>query len=837
MYYCKWILFSLTAFFLLSCVSSQQHIYQQEQTVSQTEKKAVLYDYALLKHLPQKAISYEQQIKPLLARRCVVCHACYDAPCQLKLSSMAGIQRGASKQVVYNPTRLQHAKPQRLFIDAQTTTQWRQRGFFPVLNETHQSAASVANTQHIDAQLNLERSLLYQMVHLKQSHPQPIGDKLDEHLFSFALDRKAYCPKRSEFEDFARRYPQWGMPYAMPNLRPREYQTLVSWIAQGSPDDSRLMISPPIRAQIHKWEAFLNHAGNKWQLVSRYLYEHLFQADLIFATAGQGTTSPVFFRLVRSRTPPGDLLEEIATTRPYDKPNTRRVYYRFRVLPGVPIRKSHKVYYLNDQKLARFQELFITPDYQVNSLPDYDSRLAANPLKTFQDIPALSRYRFLLDDAYFFIEGFIKGPVCRGQIALNVIEDYFWVFFISPEKSFSTINPAFLRQNLDYFHLPAEQKDTLNLFAVWSRYWKQQKHYLRAKIKAFEQLPRLSIQQALDDLWDGSSGSKAYPGDPAQSALTVFRHFDSASVAYGMLDTDGVSNGKGPETAWILDYPLFERIHYLLVAGFDVYGNVGHQLNTRLYMDFLRMEGEDNFLALLPPQARKVLRDEWYQGIRQDMQQLLDMPMDWLAVKKVYGFQQTTPHALKQELYQYLRQKFAPMDQDFQRHNYGRQWVHAKRGLQLPYIKAMVNKINQFHGNTLQYVPEVTFIRIRTGQGQLPVVLTVLNNKAYKHLNTLFDEDNSMNRDYQNDSLLALGWLEGAYPNFFLDLQYKEIPTFLSDFVAIQNEQDFEKLVSLYGVRRSNPDFWSLSDWFYEYQMRAHPLRGGLFDLNRYENY
>ena len=62
---------------------------------------------------------------------------------------------------------------------------------------------------------------------------------------------------------------------------------------------------------------------------------------------------------------------------------------------------------------------------------------------------------------------------------------------------------------------------------------------------------------------------------------------------------DGL-HGDFPETAWIIDYPLFERIHYLLVAGFDVYGNAGHQLNTRIVMDFLRMEGENNFLAFLP---------------------------------------------------------------------------------------------------------------------------------------------------------------------------------------------------------------------------------------------
>jgi len=50
-----------------------------------------------------------------------------------------------------------------------------------------------------------------------------------------------------------------------------------------------------------------------------------------------------------------------------------------------------------------------------------------------------------------------------------------------------------------------------------------------------------------------------------------------------------------------------ECIHYLLVAGFDVYGNIGHQLSTRLYMDFLRMESEFGFLALLPEETRIAL--------------------------------------------------------------------------------------------------------------------------------------------------------------------------------------------------------------------------------------
>ena len=32
---------------------------------------------------------------------------------------------------------------------------------------------------------------------------------------------------------------------------------------------------------------------------------------------------------------------------------------------------------------------------------------------------------------------FIRGPVCKGQIALNVIQDHFWVAFMDPKYDLS----------------------------------------------------------------------------------------------------------------------------------------------------------------------------------------------------------------------------------------------------------------------------------------------------------------------------------------------------------------------------------------------------------------
>src|SRR5688572_30298415 len=62
-------------------------------------------------------LDYWRDVKPVLDNRCVVCHGCYDAPCQLNLASYQGITRGARGDDVY-ASRLLAIEPTRLFFDA-----------------------------------------------------------------------------------------------------------------------------------------------------------------------------------------------------------------------------------------------------------------------------------------------------------------------------------------------------------------------------------------------------------------------------------------------------------------------------------------------------------------------------------------------------------------------------------------------------------------------------------------------------------------------------------------------------------------------------------------------
>ena len=56
--------------------------------------------------------------------------------------------------------------------------------------------------------------------------------------------------------------------------------------------------------------------------------------------------------------------------------------------------------------------------------------------------------------------GFIKGPVCRGQIALDVIEDRFWVAFLAPSDEYDHAMATLLQQDRNLLRLPTGSSNT-----------------------------------------------------------------------------------------------------------------------------------------------------------------------------------------------------------------------------------------------------------------------------------------------------------------------------------------------------------------------------------------
>jgi hypothetical protein len=723
---------------------------------------------------------YPPEVKAIVEQRCMVCHGCYDAPCQLKLDAWAGMQRGASKEIVYDGGRLTAASPTRLFEDAQTVEQWRARGFFPVLNEQAP-----------------DQGVLARMLALKQQHPLPAGGLVPDTI-TLGLDRAQQCTKPEDFDKFAADYPLWGMPYGLPGLGKEEHVTLSRWLAQGTPGVPSA--APPAAAAqtVRRWEAFFNGDSLKQQLMARYMYEHLFIGNLYFSDPGEHDR---YYNLVRSRTPPGQPIDIIATRRPYDDPGQALFYYRLQPLRTAVLDKRHMPYALNAARMQRWQSLFLDANYTVTALPSYQSADATNPFIVFRELPETARYKFMLDEAQFTIMGFIKGPVCRGQVALNVIDDHFWVAFLNPDRESALDGAEFLARESKNLRLPDDKPfGALVSMIEWRGYAREQLKFLKAKYEHIQQATGPNGTQVnLDLIWDGD-------GHNDNAALTVFRHEDSASVVKGFV-------GQQPKTAWVIDYSLLERIHYLLVAGFDVFGNVAHQLETRLYMDFLRMEGEQNFLLFLPPDERIVLRNFWYRDAQDEAKQFV--MTDSVAFDRPADIQYRTAEP-KQELLAMLQQRLPGAAT----HRY---LTHEPR----------FDKLQTLQGPPFSLMPEVSFLKV-LGAGQQEHVYTIVHNDGYSNNAQIFRE--AQRRIPQEDYLTVVKGFIGSYPNVFFQVPDQELDNFVLQMESMRSAVDYAALVSRYGVRRTDSRFWPLSDALYTRYQQDYPREAGLFDLNRYEN-
>lgn len=736
-------------------------------------------------------IDYRRDVKPILNNRCVVCHACYDAPCQLQLGSYEGVTRGAHKNRVYDSSRLLAAEPTRLFQDAQSNAAWRDKGFYPVLNERRGGA---------DA--NLEAGVMARLLLLKRDLEFPKEGTLPRERFDFGLDRDQQCTSIEEIDGFESEHPEWGMPYGFPPLSGRENRILLKWLEDGAPASSEPGLSPAHQEHIKHWESFLNGADLKSQLMSRYLYEHWYLAHFYF----DDLPGREYFELVRSRTPPGKSIDLIATRRPYDDPGVTRVYYRLRLHLSTLVSKTHMPYALNPARMARIKGWFLDETYPVTNLPSYEPEVAANPFIAFEQLPVRSRYRLMLDEAQFTVGGFIKGPVCRGQVALNVITDHFWVGFIHPDLAVINENAGFLADVLKNVSLPTEQQSNARLIK-WLAYSREETEYLRRKSEFVNQQFKGEHRPTLALLWDGDGVNR-------NAALTIFRHFDSASVVKGLL-------GNPPQSALIMGYPLLERIHYLLIAGFDVYGNFIHQLEARLYMDFLRMEGEMNFLAMLPRNDRNRVRDFWYRGVGDEVKSYLNGSKAYFAEDT--GIEYQTGDPLK-ELFARWKAHLGPVLD----HRYDLDPQRSSNA-----SNAALGRLAGLHGRSLSYFPETSFLTVREADGR-DRHYTLIRNSAHSNISELFSEEERRLPD--EDTLTVAQGFIGAYPNALYRVTADRLDAFVERTANLSSEADYEKLSAAFAVRRTDPRFWAFIDALHDAYRNAEPVEAALFDFNRFEN-
>ncbi len=752
---------------------------------------------------PTHRINYLKEVKPLLDKRCVVCHSCYNSPCQLKFSSYDGLDRGATKKKVYDATRLTTMDPTRLFIDAQSTEEWRDKGFFSV-TETN-------------AEAGYNNSIMLQLLAHKMEHPKSVGDYFPE------ADDLTCSATRIELGGYLEKHPNGGMPFGFPPLTKDEFNLIAGWLSQGAKGPSlkeqeKLITPPPADEKaIAKWEHFFNLEDAKHAMTARYLYEHLFLAHIRF-------TGNDYYELVRSTTPSGEPVELINSVRPYDDPDTDQFYYRFRKIYSTIVHKTHMVFDLNDTVMNRFNELFIKPEWlQKPHLIGYDKQVSANPFRAFEQIPPRSRYQFLLDNSHYIIRTFIRGPVCKGQIALNVINDHFWVMFMDPEYDLSVKFPGFLKFQEDNLSMPIEKGSQFKLIDIL----KDRKHYRKKVLDYYhsrQDFYMVNYYKGLgyDAIWRGNQPDDA-------PLLTIYRHFDSGSVHRGAL-------GNLPRTLWVIDYPLLERIYYALVAGFDVFGTAGHQLMIRRYMDILRVEGESAMLEFMPLDERDNIMQSWNIGIKLDK---LKYHPSKMPARIAFA---TADH--KREFIETLiKDHFNPVCSiNFDKINYMstdesypelpkeyKTIDHFLLGLRsavrpgTPMVKTLTDT-----NDNLAYLR----IRVNEADDKDDVVLSLVVNRWHDNVAEMFFEKGNLNHDLDNIDFLQ-GFV-GSYPNYLFDIKLSELPEFLDLITHFDIKKGSLEKIKKFGINRAEDDFWQHFDWFQKRYLKTEPIQGGLFDLNRY---
>lgn len=751
-------------------------------------------------NIPTRHIDYMKEVKPLLDMRCAVCHSCYNSPCQLKLDSFEGADRGATKRAVYNGSRLRSMDPTRLFTDAQSTGEWRQKEFFSVTDS--------------NASGELNDSIMLEILSHKIKNPKSVGEYRSE------ADDLTCSKDTDELGGYLEKHPNNGMPFGFPALKPEEFAIIAGWLVQGAkgPDDARqkILITPkPGDARaIKQWETFLNLDDAKHAMTARYLYEHLFLAHIKF-----GTQTNEYYELFRSKTPPGEPVDLVATVRPYDDPGAPRIYYRFRKIYSTIVHKTHMVFELDDAKLRRVKELFIKPEWlQTPHSVGYNAKLSANPFVAFEQIPPRSRYQFLLDNANYIMMTFIHGPVCKGQIALNVLDDHFWVMFIDPDHDLSVAHPAFLKMHSDKLRMPTEIGSDMRVFnALTDEYKNAAVEFYKARQDYYMSHHYAGL--GYESLWRGNKASDA-------PLLTVYRHYDSASVHKGVL-------GNLPKTMWVVDYPLLERVYYALVAGFDVYGTAGHQLALRLYMDQLRVEGESYFLDFLPAARRQGFMQSWYKDI--DLKKI-DYYSSALPTKITFVTDEPNREFIEYMVNQHIlpATNIAFDAVNYERGNIaypglpdqyktGNEYLKAFRAISKPGTPFFL----LMHDHNIQ----VAYMRIRLKNGK-DLAISIVINQWHSNVTHLYGEKAQL--DVAKNSADYIYGLIGSYPNYFFDVREEDLPDFLDILAHFdKSPQSFERLAK-YGVNRAEDRLWDTYDWFQKRFYEDEPVNAGLFDLNRY---
>lgn len=744
------------------------------------------------------------QIKPIIDKRCVACHACREAECRLKMTSPEGLIRGGSKQIIHGGALL-GVKRTKLFHDAHGEAEWRKKGFYSVMKTPYRLARRLkrdGSTVDFQGRNSLFTAAMVNS-YLDTEETEAIAQR------NLIGTKDQMCGEGQINLDNVP-----GMPYKMKQLTGNEFSTLYTWAQKGKKAEfpsAELLLTlttPKNPEIIKKWEDFFNHPTNKAKWTSRFLYEHLFLARFYFEESpGE------FYELVRSETAAPKAIKISPTLKAFQSPKARTWHYRLMKVHSTIVDKNHFVYEVNDNTLKELKDLFWKKDWgKGNNDVPFNFR-NSNPLVAFKHMSAHARYTWMLKNAHLLLDISARSQNCRSEGAAAPYWDNMLHIFLKPESDATVVfGKEFYDKAGRHLPIPATSGGKISPFDNFND---EQRRFGKIK-KAYNK--KLKPQGlTTNDIWKGENG------DDKNAIVTVLRHYWTASAHKGHW-------GGKSRSVLLLDFANFERYFYLCNVATEVSEAMLFQSRVVTYLFDTKKEAENIFLSLAPEHIRRQARRGLVEGLNANYEYVNDFSLPYNENNGIEG---------KEDLKSYSDYIEAVLSQTFTPEVIGKNSTVFSYGMSSENNeKTKLQNLNTIKGTFATQMPNISYLRVEGEDGSVRFY-SMAANRYYKTRNSLDFTDKDYEKKQRKPQLDTLAVFEGihfTFPEKVYMISEGELEDFLSDIKKVNSRRSFLSFNQKYGLNQMADNFWTIMDEINQEFISTNPIDGGILDLHRYGN-
>jgi len=742
---------------------------------------------------------YSQRIQPIIDRRCTVCHSCFEAPCQLKLTSPEMVLRGATQHKVNGGTTKATIRP-----DMMTTLEkQRAGGFFPVVGS------------------NGDSILLNAVMEGHDKTGLPAEQYIDQ-------EKRMCVSSAQEFRSLSPAMKKaLGMPYYMAPMSQEEYEMIASWAANGSPMPSQSAMkaksTPRVPRIVQYWEDFFNANTWKAKWTSRYLYEHLFTAHLYL------DDSPgEFYELVRSSTAAPDDIVEIATKRPFemDEQYLNKFYYRLRKVQQTIVHKQHFVYRLNAQVERELKFLFWESKWNRTEQEKPFNFEDRNPFISFEHIPANARYRWMLKNSKMLLDMDMRSDNCHGEGASGPLRDSFLILFVKPESDVSVrYKDYFLEANryLDMTNV-SDRNYLLNINKTINPYSFKSNQEKYGKVKQRYQNALLPNGFVFEDIWDREKATQ-------MPLYTINRHEKTVSVHEGAW-------GPQQRVSLLFDYVSFERLYYNCVALSTLYDKLVDKMGTVMYLRDVGREIEEQMLSFVPEEFRAKVRAEWIQGRgaehRYDESRFaLKFNTELMKIKD-FVIDANRPFT---SMMDYMIVKSGRFSSKIIGENHYPISTGTAEYMKLKALSIDMSQRAAAGSTSRAYnFPNVSYLLVKAQDGSVRYY-TVIANRFYDYVNYLPLEskpEDKLGRNPSRDWMTIYSDIHVNYPGKIYRVNEADLNKFVDDMKSVNSRADYVAFDKTYGLQKMSTQFWGVIDALQAHFIQSDNINNGSIELGEY---